>query len=132
MNIHIKDAVIVDDTTHPSWIEKYTQWGMPFIDKRGTHSSPRPSVDPKQAIESTAYGLKALAEEYEKVAAAPLGFRNDQLNHSAFRLGQLYAGGELTKEDIYNGLTQAADQSRHDGNARATIRSGFEAGIKDP
>jgi hypothetical protein len=59
---------------------------------------PRPVVEPRvlEDGDGTPYGLRALEEETERVRSAPEGQRNTQLNESAFRLGQLGAGGELS------------------------------------
>ncbi|MEI7658943.1 MAG: DUF3987 domain-containing protein [Phycisphaerae bacterium] len=82
---------------------------------------------------NTAYAREALHRESLKVAAAPEGTRNDTLNRAAFSVGTLIGCGELDR-----GL---AEQSLHDAartcglpesEARSTVRSGIEAGLKSP
>ncbi len=84
----------------------------------------------------TPYGLEALRRECEAVRSAPQGTRNATLNRGAFAVGQLFAGGEL-HSSVVEELFEAAFECglvADDGEdaARATIRSGFEAGRKEP
>lgn len=82
---------------------------------------------------SAAYAKKALDLEAAKVALAMPGSRNDALNKAAFALGQLVAGGMLGRADVESRLTLAAERAglpQHE--AATTIRSGLDAGAKDP
>lgn len=79
------------------------------------------------------YGQAALASEIAKVAGAAEGTRNDQLNKSAFSLGQLVAGGEIDRLQVETDLLAAAISIGLDEHeARATINSGMEAGTLEP
>lgn len=81
----------------------------------------------------SAYGRKALADELAAVASASVGQRNDQLNRSAFALGQL-VGGELveraTVEPTLIGVAMAAGLAK--AETERTVRSGIDAGMKVP
>lgn len=92
-----------------------------------------PSRTPRNGNEKGAYGLAALDQEYQNVATAPQGTRNDQLNRSAYALGQLVAGGELDQGRVVAELLSAAGRAGLDeSEARKTIQSGLEAGLKEP
>jgi hypothetical protein len=79
------------------------------------------------------YGLAALAAEADRVAAAPVGSRNDTLNRAAFALGRLVGAGLLDPGDVTRELEMAA---RRCGlgrtESRRTIRSGLTAGRRSP
>jgi len=89
---------------------------------------------PRGAAGDTPYGLSALADECAKVSMTGNGARNNQLNESAFRLGQLVAGGELTRQTVERELEDAALRAGLSGPEIAkTIRSGIDGGMKkDP
>jgi hypothetical protein len=68
---------------------------------------------------------------------APDTGRNNALNLTAFRLGQLVAGGELDRGEVIRHLLHAstrnqliADTSRR--AVLATIESGLNAGMRSP
>ena len=80
-----------------------------------------------------AYGQAALREEAAKVLTANNGSRNNQLNQSAFSLGQLAAAGILTESEIEATLERAAvGAGLGITEARATINSGLNAGLSEP
>lgn len=56
----------------------------------------------------TAYGMRALAGECEKVATAPEGTRNAVLNTAAFKLGQVIGAGRLSEATALVNLSTAA------------------------
>ncbi len=99
--------------------------GMRESKKNRASSSP-PGTD-------TPYGLKALEDECNALAATGEGARNDQLNTSAYKLGQLVAGGELSRGRVERELERAA---RLVGlsplEIEKTLRSGLEDGMKKP
>jgi hypothetical protein len=81
----------------------------------------------------TPYGLAGLEAEVRRVADAPEGARNDTLNRAAFAAGQLVAGGELGAETAVAALEgAAAEAGLGSEEARATIRSGILAGVREP
>lgn len=92
---------------------------------------PRVSIAADAA--APAYGRKALEEEANRVARAAVGSRNDQLNRSAFSLGQLIAGGSLEEHSVRDVLTEAALMNGLEGDEiDRTISSGLEQGMKEP
>src|SRR5262249_30520337 len=92
---------------------------------------PRPA--PVSSDKGDAYGRKALESEASRVLLATEGERNAQLNRSAFSLGQLIAGGALERWDVEATLERAATGAGLDRQEiKATIRSGIEAGMKEP
>ena len=104
----------------------------------------RPSMSPVASIDLArgrrlaqaggAYGRRALEIEADRVAHAVPGTRNDQLNTSAFAIGQLIAGGEIQDAICaVNALIQAgltAGLSEHE--VRGTVRSGIHGGSLRP
>jgi hypothetical protein len=79
------------------------------------------------------YAQSALAGESRAVATAPRGTRNDTLNRSAFRLGQLAAAGLAAPEELATSLLVAARAAGlPDTEAVATIASGLRAGQQRP
>lgn len=76
-----------------------------------TPKSTVPKAQPKPIAAdgyTTAYGRKALEAECAKVFQAIEGMRNDTLNHSAFNVFRLVAGGEIAADDAENELKVAA------------------------
>lgn len=79
------------------------------------------------------YGQAALASELSHLAGASEGTRNNALNEVAFSLGQLVSGGELDRGPVEAALIGTAlSIGLSEAEARATIRSGLEAGSRDP
>ena len=84
---------------------------------------------------TNAYIVKAVDEECQAVATAPVGERNTALNKAAFALGTLVGAGALARSDAESRLKEAArDYVGSDGSlqAVATIKSGLDAGIRQP
>jgi putative DNA primase/helicase len=78
-----------------------------------------------------------LAEEVNSVRTTAPGARNDSLNRAAFSLGQLVGGGESARAEVEQELYSAAEANglvRDDGDegVRATIKSGLDAGARNP
>jgi hypothetical protein len=99
---------------------------------RHTSSPPAFSREPG-GIVPPVYALTALHHEVDAVRSASPGTRNDQLNRSAFSLGQLVASGLLDHTEVEHALTEAAQAAGlplHE--TRATIRSGMQAGLAQP
>jgi len=108
---------------------------------------PEASQEPPQALEpmnvpsstddkrKAAYGQAALAKELDLLRGTGPGSRNDQLNRSAFSLGQLVADYGLNTNEVENSLYHVAcsiglDKAAEGGPAgiSATIKSGMTAG----
>lgn len=96
-------------------------------------AGPMPRVDDR-------YVLAALTGEIQRIldcGSAEGGGRNDQLNRSAYALGQLVAAGllgEMAAEDALYRAAEAVCLVRDDGErqTRATIRSGLRSGMQNP
>jgi hypothetical protein len=72
--------------------------------------------------------------ELEAVAECRSG-RNDQLNKSAFALGQFVGAGLVDRDDVHQALTEAAQSAGvdpHEAKAQSTIRRALEAGSRVP
>lgn len=115
----------------PSWLIEL------FRENAETKSRASAPAPLKTATESSPYGLKALASECDTLTTAPEGRRNDQLNKSAYCIGQLVAGGEIVETEARQALTAAAGACRltvDDGEAsvQATLNSGLSSGMKEP
>lgn len=68
----------------------------------------QPSTAAINSGNSTAYGSRALESEVAELLRAQEGNRNNQLNTSAFKLGQLVAGGEVDEGEALEALERAA------------------------
>lgn len=88
---------------------------------------------PKRKPPSNKWAETALAAEITAVSLATEGTRNDQLNRSAFSLGQIVAGGALTESQVRAGLESAALSVGLDAREIAsTLDSGLRAGAQTP
>lgn len=94
----------------------------------------RPPAEPADAEETTAYGRAALNSEIAKLIDCRDGAINDQINRSAFALGQLRAGGEIVDEEGWGALMEAlaAKGLEHEDKANGTALRGWEAGLQAP
>lgn len=85
------------------------------------------------AVDGDRYGLAALDAELGKVRGTLQGGRNAALNHAAFRLGQLVAGGMLDRSQVGDALLDAARSiGLSDVEATKTIKSGFRSAAASP
>lgn len=81
----------------------------------------------------SAYGQAALVAEYERVASAPDGNRNNTLNAAAFTIGQLVSGGEINHDYAFSQLIEAAGKcGLSNEEAERTANSGMIAGMEHP
>jgi putative DNA primase/helicase len=88
---------------------------------------------PAGADHARRYALSALQQEHDNVASASAGQRNHILNRAAFALGQLVAAGALERGEVEDALRAAASTAGLPaGEAVATLKSGLEAGMKEP
>lgn len=113
-------------------------------EKAERENSYRPEPMPRSSLdfgrERRGYGDTALASECSTIAAAAPGGQNDQLNRSAFNLGQLVAGGVLVRAQAERGLAEAAMKMVNDPTKgpwrieqiERVIRSGLDAGMAYP
>jgi RepB DNA-primase from phage plasmid len=95
-------------------------------DAEATHATGTPDVHRK-------YALTALENEVLSVLATQEGSRNDALNKAAFALGQLVGADALSESTARGSLEDAAQQiGLSESEARATIKSGLDAGKLEP
>lgn len=74
-----------------------------------------------------------MLDELDKLARTAQGGRNDQLNRSAFVLGQLVAGGALHESDVRQKLEDVASViGLEPRETQRTIESGMGAGMASP
>ena len=83
-----------------------------------------------------AYARSAFEAECAVAASTSHG-RNDQLNRSAYAVGQLVGAGKIDRSEAEHGLFEAAQASGYvakDGApaARSTIKSGLDQGMHSP
>ena len=79
------------------------------------------------------WGRNALSKEVAELVRTPEGNRNNALNTSAFRMGQIVGGGHLDENKAVAALKQAALQMGLEAREiRPTIKSGLTAGKSNP
>jgi hypothetical protein len=98
----------------------YDQWAAP---------EPKPTGGPTAAPgTATAYATAALQRELDALATATPGYRNHQLNRSAFNLAQLVRSGHLNELLTMSALRETAIAiGLTDHETRATLASAFRA-----
>ncbi|MFC6156118.1 bifunctional DNA primase/polymerase [Kribbella jiaozuonensis] len=99
------------------------------------HALPAPCPGPSSGVRvlGPAYGLKALEGQLDKLLTSTPGYRNDQLNASAYALGRVAASGALDAQMVSDELLSAALRvglGRRE--AERTIESGLTAGLSNP
>lgn len=105
-------------------------WLLKMLKPEPVAFSPLPKGTPQQ---SSGFASVALNRELNNLIHAPDGQRNNQLNRSAFCLGQLVGGGELTDADVITGLWNAAlSIGLSQQETMPTILSGLNAGKRYP
>jgi hypothetical protein len=88
---------------------------------------------PREEKRSSAYAEAALQKEIQAVLTEPSGNRNNRLNDAALALGTLVGSGLLNRQAVEQGLLSAAlANGLGEAESRRTIRSGLEAGIREP
>lgn len=102
-------------------------------------SLPQPQSSTPMAPSSsdTFWGMSAANRERDAVAGAQVGGRNHQIARSAFKLGQIVAGGELTAESAVNAVMGGARDCGYLGEEGETatlsvINSSIRAGMRSP
>lgn len=117
------------------WVEGHDLENIPlteFPSELLTTKSNKPAPASENRT-SCKYVQAALASELAALTGASVGSRNDTLNRAAFSLGSLVAGGELDKHQVEATLLSAAISiGLPESEARATIKSGMDAGALEP
>lgn len=108
-------------------------WLLDIVDPPRTTAPPARLVIDNAAAHTDAYLDKAINGELGALMRAAEGQRNDQLNRSAFSLGQLVGGGALTEGYVSQLLLKIALQiGLTEKESVATIASGIEKGKQQP
>lgn len=104
--------------------------------------TPAPQPMAELPLINNRYAMVALQGEVQRILDAPRGEpgqpgRNDQLNRSAYALGQMVAASMLPLGMVEDALRAAADAvglTNEDGprQVEATIQSGLKAGFRKP
>ena len=120
----------------PQWlldvvVEKQAAVAEQQASKRNSYQEQRDQT------RNSGWAAAALKEECRILAVTPEGKRNQQLNTSAFCLGQIVGGGGLKESEVIVALMTAAEANgsvKDDGKAvcRKTINSGLKKGQLKP
>lgn len=109
---------------------------LAMLGPRSKQAKPKPAAKSLVSGEQERlkrYAQVALQSAATRIADAPEGTRNDRLNAEAFSLGRFVGLGVLTREEILQSLTNAAERSGLTADeARRTIESGMKAGTEAP
>lgn len=125
------------DFTHcpviPDWLVEILKGGPP---SRPSQAYIAPAAPPS-GNRLASYGHAALDEEANTVAMAAPGTRNETVNTSAFRLGQLVGGGCLSEREAYDAMASAVLSWGVKPNDKAlgqrgTIQRALKAGMAHP
>ncbi len=93
----------------------------------------RMAQEPVIVIGRDAYREKALRDEMDALRLASDGHRNEQLNRSAFNLGQLVGAGLLSRPEIESFLSDIARViGLQDREIGPSLASGLDTGIAQP
>jgi len=113
--------------TAPTWLlDLLKPPGNGYAERK---AAPRPDLNPR----GKHYGRSAFVAEYAVLCTAVEGQRNEQLNRSAFNLGQLIAAGLLDHGEVYDALLRAALYlGLSERESIAAITSGLNAGMAKP
>jgi len=143
--------VIVAPSSHKSgnayqWENDYSPWDKSpapippklraLLEQSNQQDRPTVQFDTARKYENgqgTVYGIAAITNQCKAVSMAVNGTRNNTLNTAAFALGRLVAGGELEYNYAYDNLySTALSIDLTDAEAKQTIDSGMNAGMKSP
>jgi Protein of unknown function (DUF3987)/Bifunctional DNA primase/polymerase, N-terminal len=107
-------------------------WILSAVQAKKNEYSGSPSLSDVGKCER-AYAEAALANAANQVAASSHGRRNSELNTAAFCMGTMVARGWIGGATVEGRLHDAATACGLPTNeARKTIKSGIEAGLKEP
>ena len=117
----------------PDWLAEIVRPAEP----KTTQPNNKKTLQLKSGDRERAYAAAALDAIADELATAATGTRNETLNKAAFRLAGMCARNWIGRGEMETGIFEAAAACglvRDDGAAavRATIKSGIEAGIKEP
>jgi hypothetical protein len=109
----------------------------PHTGKRRTNSADGAASHAEAGARETAYALAALDGCVAELAGTAAGDRNERLNRIAYRLGRMVARQWVARSTVEAALLAAMQANGgidDDGlaAAKATLRSGLDAGIAEP
>lgn len=119
----------------PDWLVGLIRTPKPERPSLPSPPMPVPTIARPSDDRIAAYVDAALKSELEAVQSAPRGQRNEQLNRSAFALGQMVGAGWIGEGEVTTMLASAASAlAKDDGPASVakTIRSGLKSGRAQP
>lgn len=133
----------LDIRSSGGWIAWYgvgTDWSKQIFDapewlyEEATKKRETPTATTGSVIAIAAeIAQSILQKSLDTIREAPPGESNSILNLESFRVGQLVASSAVTREVAETELFKAAkDRGKPDYEARATIKSGLDGGIKNP
>ncbi|WP_174547467.1 bifunctional DNA primase/polymerase [Nocardiopsis dassonvillei] len=104
------------------------------------YAAPEPSYAPETSTgvvsgdsRHAAYASKVLEAGCERIREAPEGEQNDTINGVAYSVGRLLNWGVLDEGTVRAQLLQAASDGNHpEDRARNSVRSGLDAGMRNP
>jgi hypothetical protein len=112
---------------------EYAKERLQNYQKKEPIAKTKTEISASKEFKSNKYANKSLSEELQKLSNTPNGKRNDQLNRSAFRLGQLIACGDLDESNVTSNLLATATSiGLNQSEANHTIQSGLCAGKSKP
>lgn len=122
------------EITHDAPVAELPDWLVDLLDP--PRPPPRRTTGPAPKVDDR-YAAAALKGELDRLLSAPRGTRNDQLNASAYSLGQLVGAGVLDTVTAEVALLRAAESLglvAEDGQRQtvATINSGLTSGMRKP
>lgn len=128
----------LDTRGESGWIAHYSLDQTPIADAPEwifDLAKKKPAVTPTGATFKLAPEIAEVIvkESIDSIINAPQGQSNDTLNTESFKIGQLVAAGSISREFAETELFKAAKQrGKPDYEARATIKSGLDGGVKNP
>lgn len=109
------------------------KWDASAPERSETPPPPHATSSRAPTAHRAAYVQAAIDGELSNVRAAPRGTRNDTLNKASHAVGQFVGAGAITRADAESELMAAAQAAGlPDHEARITIKSGLDAGEREP
>lgn len=114
-----------------TWLRRPFETPLPVCPPRLRELIAGPPPEPVRPVaHPDQYAAAVLAAAAERVAAAPVGTRNDTLNRAAWSLGRLVGAAMLDEPTVVRALSAAARRSGLSWTeTMRTIRSGLRAGL---
>lgn len=110
-------------------ISEAPDWMLNYTSKAETVDTPKTS----NMVIAPDIAIGILTTAIEAVRLAPVGESNNILNTQSYLVGQIVASGAISREYAEQELFKAAkDRGKPDYEAKATIKSGLDGGIKNP